>query len=200
MVAIESPLPAKACLGTSASRISQVRLECLHWIECSRSFNPSKALSKGTSRMTLSTVVIAFESEEAARRRLEGFGYAADVAAEIAVYLAQSTDLPQFRRRYRRRARRGWRFRAEFVPLDELPARLRKLAPRRDETIVWALTDGVRFYRGAVGSGPGPSRRLRPIWQSGDGGPSRAGQVREPRARLRRRTRRPADAADRGRD
>ena len=44
----------------------------------------------------LSTVVIAFESEETARRRLEAFGYAADVAAEIAVYLAQSTDLPLY--------------------------------------------------------------------------------------------------------
>ena len=46
--------------------------------------------------MPLSTAVIAFESEEAAKRRLEGFGYAPDVAAEIAVYLAQSTDLPGF--------------------------------------------------------------------------------------------------------
>jgi hypothetical protein len=38
--------------------------------------------------MPLSTAVIAFESEEAAKRRLESFGYAPDVAAEIAVYLA----------------------------------------------------------------------------------------------------------------
>ena len=38
---------------------------------------------------------------------------------------------------------------AAFVPLDQLPARLRALAPRREETIVWAVTDGVRFYRGS---------------------------------------------------
>jgi hypothetical protein len=35
--------------------------------------------------MALSTAVIVFESEDAARRRLEAFGYAPDVAAEIAV-------------------------------------------------------------------------------------------------------------------
>ena len=99
--------------------------------------------------MTLSTVVIAFESEEAARRRLEAFGYAPDVAAEIAVYLAQSTDLPQFYRRDRRALGEDG-LRAEFVALDELSAWLRELAPRREETIVWALTDGIRFYRGSA--------------------------------------------------
>ena len=35
------------------------------------------------------------------------------------------------------------------MALDDLAARLRELAPRRDRTIVWALTDGVRFYRGS---------------------------------------------------
>ena len=93
--------------------------------------------------------MIAFESEDAARRRLEAFGYPPDVAAEIAVYLAQSTDLPLFTdeiaqalsregncgriRRPRRVARSGW-------------ANWRR---RRDRTIVWTLTDGVRFYRGS---------------------------------------------------
>jgi hypothetical protein len=38
---------------------------------------------------------------------------------------------------------------AEFVSLDRLSSRLRDLAPERDATIVWALTDGVRFYRGS---------------------------------------------------
>ena len=97
----------------------------------------------------LSTVVIAYESEEAARRRLEAFGYAADVAAEIAVYLAQSTDLPLFSGDIARALGEDG-LEAKFVPLDELPARLRDLAPRREETIVWALTDGVRFYRGSA--------------------------------------------------
>ena len=98
--------------------------------------------------MPLSTAVIAFESEEAARRRLEGFGYAPDVAAEIAVYLAQSTDLPGFVREIGD-ALVGDGIEARFTPLDDLSLRLRDLFPRRDETIVWALTDGVRFYRGS---------------------------------------------------
>jgi D-alanine-D-alanine ligase len=98
--------------------------------------------------MPLSTAVIAFESEEAAKRRLEGFGYAPDVAAEIAVYLAQSTDLPGFVREIGD-ALVGDGIEARFTPLDDLSLRLRDLFPRRDETIVWALTDGVRFYRGS---------------------------------------------------
>jgi D-alanine-D-alanine ligase-like ATP-grasp enzyme len=98
--------------------------------------------------MPLSTAVIAYESEEAARRRLIAFGYAPDVAHEIAVYLAQSTDLPEFVDEITD-ALGGYGIEAQFTPLDELSLRLRDLAPRRDETIIWALTDGVRFYRGS---------------------------------------------------
>src|SRR5208283_2681809 len=98
--------------------------------------------------MGLSTVVIAFESEEAARGRLEAFGYEPDVAAEIAVYLAQSTDLPHYSGDIAA-ALAADRLETEFVPLDELTSRLGELSPRRGETIVWALTDGVRFYRGS---------------------------------------------------
>src|ERR1700674_4787001 len=98
--------------------------------------------------MALSTAVIVFESEDVARRRLEAFGYAPDVAAEIAVYLAQATDLPEFAEDITN-ALRAEEIEAEFPPLDELAGRLRVLDPRRGKTIVWALTDGVRFYRGS---------------------------------------------------
>jgi len=37
-----------------------------------------------------------------------------------------------------------------LVELDELPARLHTLAFERDRTIVWAMTDGVRYYRGSA--------------------------------------------------
>jgi D-alanine-D-alanine ligase-like ATP-grasp enzyme len=98
--------------------------------------------------MTLSTALIAYETEEAARRRLEGFGYAREIAAEIAVYLAQSTDLPEFVEEIAD-ALGSDGIEAQFTPLDELSLRLRDLEPRRAETIIWALTDGVRFYRGS---------------------------------------------------
>ncbi len=98
--------------------------------------------------MSLKTAVIAFETEEQASRRLEAFGYPPEIAAEIAVYLAQSSDLPLFADEIAGALRRDG-IAAEFVALDDLPARLRELAPRRDRTIVWALTDGVRFYRGS---------------------------------------------------
>jgi len=91
----------------------------------------------------------AFETEEAARRRLEDFGYAPDIAAEIGVYLAQSTDLPHFAPDISE-AMRTEGLNVEFVALDELAARLLALAPQRDRTIVWAMTDGVRYYRGSA--------------------------------------------------
>jgi len=97
---------------------------------------------------TLANAVIAFETEDAARRRLTAFGYPPDVAAEIAIYLAQSTDLPLFIDDTREALRQEG-IEADFVTLDELPQRLRELAPHRDQTIVWTFTDGVRFYRGS---------------------------------------------------
>ncbi len=99
--------------------------------------------------MTLSDVVIAYDTDEAARRRLEAFDYASAVAAEIAVYLAQSTDLPQHAEGIARALAEDG-LRAEFVPLEDLAPRLRELRPGREATIVWALTDGVRFYRGSA--------------------------------------------------
>jgi hypothetical protein len=110
--------------------------------------NRPPAAPLGEGGATLANAVIAFESEAAARRRLEAFGYPADVAAEIAVYLAQSTDLPLFTDEIAQ-ALREQGIAAEFVALDDLPARLGELAPRRDGSIVWTLNDGVRFYRGS---------------------------------------------------
>jgi D-alanine-D-alanine ligase-like ATP-grasp enzyme len=109
--------------------------------------SPHAATGQGAAA-TLSNAVIAFETEASARRRLEAFGYPPEIAAEIAVYLAQSTDLPLFMDDIAG-ALGSEGIAAEFVALDALPARLRELAPLRDRTIVWAFTDGVRFYRGS---------------------------------------------------
>jgi D-alanine-D-alanine ligase-like ATP-grasp enzyme len=114
-------------------------------------------MNDGTSRTrtgapaaeaTLARAVVAFESEQSARRRLATFGYPPDVAAEIAVYLAQSTDLPLFVDDITAAFRREG-IAVEFVGLEELGRRLREMAPQSDRTIVWAFTDGVRFYRGS---------------------------------------------------
>jgi hypothetical protein len=43
----------------------------------------------------LAHALIAYETEGAARARLIAHGYSSDLAAEIAVYLAQATDLPE---------------------------------------------------------------------------------------------------------
>src|SRR5579872_192973 len=96
----------------------------------------------------LLNAMIVFESEEAARHRLEAFGYPPNVAAEIAVYLAQSTDLPLFVDDIAQALRQSG-FAAQFVALDDLPAQPMELARLSDRTIVWTLNDGVRFYRGS---------------------------------------------------
>ena len=70
---------------------------------------------------------------------------------------------------------------------------------RRNETILWALTDGVRFYRGSSVSALARLKAL-PVSASVDRGAFGPRQVRQPRARLSRRPRHPADAADGGRE
>ena len=95
------------------------------------------------------TSSIVYESEAAARRRLFDHGYPADVAAEIAIYLGQATDLPDFEDDIAGAARAAG-LEVEFVELDDLLARLPALLARRETTIVWSITDGVRFYRGSA--------------------------------------------------
>jgi D-alanine-D-alanine ligase len=93
--------------------------------------------------------VIVHESEGSARRRLGEFGYAPEIAAEIAIYLGQATDLPDFEDDIAGAARAAG-IAVEFVALDDLPARLPALLARRDTTMLWSFTDGVRFYRGSA--------------------------------------------------
>ena len=97
----------------------------------------------------LEQVVIAYETEAAARARLTACGYDPDIAAEIAVYLAQSTDLPGFMPQIRA-ALAGERIACRFVELEELPAMLPALAEEAAESLLWCLTDGIRYYRGAA--------------------------------------------------
>ncbi len=99
--------------------------------------------------MILSNVVIVYETEAAAQRRLASYGYAPEIAAEIAVYLGQATDLPEFFEEIEQAAGSA-DLDVEFVELDEFLARLPRYQSRRDTTVVWSLTDGVRFYRGSA--------------------------------------------------
>ncbi len=96
----------------------------------------------------LRQAVIAYETEAAATARLIAHGYAPEIAAEIAVYLAQATDLPAHRPDIAASlAAEG--IAARFVTLDDLPALLPELARARAETLLWNVTDGIRCYRGA---------------------------------------------------
>ncbi len=97
---------------------------------------------------TLREVVIAYETEAAASGRLQAHGYPPDIAAEIAVYLAQSTDLPGYMDEIGAAlATEGIAVR--FVELDDVAALLAHPPVPPAQMLVWALTDGIRYYRGS---------------------------------------------------
>ena len=98
---------------------------------------------------SLQQVIIVAESEAAASLRLREHGYPPEIAAEIAVYLAQATDLSaHWPDLHGALAADG--LRARFVELDDVPALLPELAGARATTLLWNMTDGVRFYRGST--------------------------------------------------
>jgi D-alanine-D-alanine ligase len=97
---------------------------------------------------SLRHVVIAYETEAAARARLVAHGHSSDIAAEVAVYLAQSTDLPAFMPEIAE-ALAADGVSVAFVELDDLPAALQRPEFIVEESLLWNVTDGVRFYRGS---------------------------------------------------
>ncbi len=96
----------------------------------------------------LCQAVIAYETEAAAAARLTGHGHAPDIAAEIAIYLAQATDLPAHMSEITAALAQAG-ITARFVPLDALAPLVPELAAARAATLLWNLTDGIRFYRGS---------------------------------------------------
>jgi D-alanine-D-alanine ligase len=95
----------------------------------------------------LTHAIIAYETEGAARTRLIAHGYPADIAAEIAIYLAQATDLPaHMPGLIAAFAAEG--IALSFAELDALPERLAGV--HAENTILWCQTDGIRFYRGSA--------------------------------------------------
>src|SRR5215472_17178457 len=92
--------------------------------------------------------IIAYETESAARDRLIAHGYAPDRAAEIAVYLAQATDLPAHMQSLTA-AFAEEKIALSFVELDALPDFLLSRRATAESSILWCQTDGIRFYRGS---------------------------------------------------
>lgn len=99
--------------------------------------------------LPLRRVVIAYEPEAACRARLEAAGFDPDVAAEIACYLAQATDLAAIRPELTATLAEAG-LAAEFIELDGLIGALPDLVARRDDTILWCQTDGIAYYRGSA--------------------------------------------------
>lgn len=97
----------------------------------------------------LRRVVITYEPEAACRARLEAAGFDPAIAAEVACYLAQATDLEAIKPELAATLGEAG-LEAEFVQLDNLVAALPGLAARRDDTILWCQTDGITYYRGST--------------------------------------------------
>jgi hypothetical protein len=97
----------------------------------------------------LEKIVIVYETEAVATARLAGFGYDPEIASEIAVYLAQATDLPDYFDEIAGALGR-WGASVEFVELDDFAARLPALAEHAERTLIWCQTDGIRYYRGSM--------------------------------------------------
>lgn len=98
---------------------------------------------------SLARFLVLYEPEDACRGRLLAAGYSAEVAAEIAFYLAQASDfaalLPAVRAAF---AEHGIEVLA--FPLDAHAAYLPLLrGPERERTLLWCLTDGFAWYRGS---------------------------------------------------
>ncbi len=95
----------------------------------------------------MARLVLVHEPEAACLARLLADGFEPKHAAEIASYLAQSTDIaPEFAAIEAACARRGLAF--EAVELDAAAARLAALDPA--QTLVWTLTDGIAYFRGGA--------------------------------------------------
>jgi hypothetical protein len=99
-------------------------------------------------RNDLESVLVVYETQASAQARLARYGYSSEIAAEIAVYLAQSADLPEYFDQIRDAlAHEGAS--VEFLELDDLVRALPALADRADRALLWSQTDGIRFYRGS---------------------------------------------------
>ena len=92
-------------------------------------------------------LILVHEPEKACFDRLVADGFPAERALEISSYLAQSTDLaPEFDEIAAACGQRGLAFMP--VELDDAATALAEADPKT--TLVWTLTDGIAYFRGAA--------------------------------------------------
>ena len=104
----------------------------------------------------LRRLLVLHEPEAACRARLEAKGIPADVAAEIAFYLAQATDFAAMREPIAAALAHAG-IELLWEPLDAHAGWLPCLQdPGRDGLMLWCLTDGFAWYRGSLASSLGP--------------------------------------------
>lgn len=100
--------------------------------------------------MTRRMLILA-EREAGCAVRLRAAGFNSDTAIEIAAYLSQATDLVAFEAQIRGALAAvgvSVRFADPTVPAEWIDW----LRERPADTLVWPVTDGIRYYRGSGGS------------------------------------------------
>ena len=97
-------------------------------------------------------LIVLYESEHACQQRLAESIREADVCREVAAYLSQATDLEAHYEAIRE-AFAEYSMTVHFHELGEIDAYVALMRRAPEQTVVWNLTDGFRYYRGShVGS------------------------------------------------
>ena len=96
-------------------------------------------------------LLVLAEREAGCAARLVAAGFRADVAGEIAAYLSQATDLSAFEAPIRE-AMAAAGIEVRYGDPTGPEAWLDWLRERPAETVVWPVTDGIRYYRGSHAS------------------------------------------------
>lgn len=110
------------------------------------------------------TLILAYEMESSCAKRLVSTGLCADRAAEIAFYLAQSTDiLREFAAIERACSEQGIR----FVPVEA--GSLHGVIPRinAETSAFWLLTDGTGYFEGSFATAAAAAAGLQQIGSEG---------------------------------
>ena len=101
-----------------------------------------------SSPQGLERFLLLYESEAACISRLIASGLSAEVADEIAIYLSQATDLAQHEAALTDAfERRGVRI--QFADVSRPQDWVDWLCEAPATTMVWTMTDGLRYYRGS---------------------------------------------------
>lgn len=93
-------------------------------------------------------LIVLFESEAVCQTRMEAAGFSAETARQIAMYLAQATDLVAHYDAIRTTFSQDG-IDVHFCELDDFDSYLPLLQQQPESCLLWNQTDGIKYYRGS---------------------------------------------------